>query len=218
MTSKPSPCWVTPAGETYDLFSAALDSPHILIAGASGSGKSVLINGLIATMLYRAPCNSAGGAQMVLIDPKRVELSQYKALPHVITHAGGQNPAEWLNALRRALDIMDRRYAEMERAGDRMYKGGDLYVIIDEWANIMFGMDCQTIDQLKKDIEIALNHFKRINLSIYTTIPGGPERDQAAIEAFYNSKYYQDLLSNPKIEIFDEWDGDNIHNVGHDIM
>lgn len=87
-----------------------------------------------------------------------------------------------------------------------------------QWVNIMFGMDCQTIDQLKKDIEIALKYFKRINLSIYTTIPGGPKRDQAAIEAFYYSEYYKNLLSNPKIEIFDEWDDGNVHNVGHDIM
>ncbi|SEL01224.1 hypothetical protein SAMN04487770_10538 [Butyrivibrio sp. ob235] len=86
-----------------------------------------------------------------------------------------------------------------------------------QWINLMYGMQGQTIDQLKKDIEIGLAHFKRINLSIFTTVPGGPLRDVAAITDFYSSDFYKELLDNPRIDIFDEWDEGNDHNVGHDI-
>lgn len=86
-----------------------------------------------------------------------------------------------------------------------------------DWINIMYGMDCQSFEQLQKDIEIGLEHFKRINLSIYTSIPNGPGRDDEAISAFYNSDLYRELKKNPRIDIFDEWDENNDHNVGHDI-
>lgn len=85
-----------------------------------------------------------------------------------------------------------------------------------QWINLMYGMEGQTFEQLKKDIEIGLKHFKRINLSIYTTVPGGPARDVDAISAFYNSDFYKELLSNTQVDIFDEWDEGNDHVVGHD--
>lgn len=87
-----------------------------------------------------------------------------------------------------------------------------------QWINLMYGMDCQTLSQLKKDIETGLKYFNRINLSIYTTVPKGPNRNSQGIKDFYKSEYYKELLKNPSIEIFDEWDKDNIHNVGHDII
>lgn len=128
--------YTTPTGSTYNFFTDVLKQNHTLVAGATGSGKSVVINGLIATILYRLPGNSVGRATMILVDPKRVELAQYKNLPHTLYHAAGQNPSEWKTALEMACRIMDRRYDEMERAGRREYTGGDLYVIIDEWASI----------------------------------------------------------------------------------
>lgn len=128
--------YATPTGSTYDFFENVLKQNHILIAGATGSGKSVVINGLIATILYRLPGNDAGRATMILVDPKRVELAQYKNVQHTLYHAAGQNPEAWKTALEMACNIMDRRYDEMERAGRREFTGGDLYVIIDEWASI----------------------------------------------------------------------------------
>lgn len=128
--------WATPGGKTYNLFEDALAAPHLLIAGSTGSGKSVLLNGLISTLLHRLPCNVQNGAKMILLDPKRVELAQYKNLPHTIAHASGQNPEAWRDALQIAVDEMDRRYNEMERQGLKTYNGGDLYVIIDEFASI----------------------------------------------------------------------------------
>lgn len=128
--------YTTPSGETYTLFTDILRQPHTLIAGCQGSGKSVVINGLIDTLMYRAPFDQDGGAQMVLIDPKRVELAAYKDLPHTLAHAAGFNPDAWLKALNSAIRIMDARYAYMEKKGLKKYDRGDLYVIIDEWANV----------------------------------------------------------------------------------
>lgn len=86
-----------------------------------------------------------------------------------------------------------------------------------QWINLMYGMEGQSPSQLKRDIDIGLKLFKRINLSIYTTVPGGPERNESGIKEFYESSYYQELLRNPSIDIFDEWDEENGHSVGHDI-
>jgi len=85
------------------------------------------------------------------------------------------------------------------------------------WINLMYGMEGQTFDQLQKDFEIGLKFFDRINLSIYTSVKEGPARDKAKIKAFYDSPLYQDLLDSKRVDIFDEWDDDNDHNVGHDI-
>lgn len=125
--------WTTPNGTRYDLFTDALTKPHLLVCGSTGSGKSVLLNGLISTILYRFPCDIPGGAGMILIDPKRVELMDYAHLPHTITHAAGHKPEEWAAALKLAEMEMDRRYSVMT---GKQYTGADLYVIIDEWAEI----------------------------------------------------------------------------------
>lgn len=124
--------WTTPAGRVYRLFEDMLEQDHILIAGATGSGKSVLINGILTTALYKAPSDVG----LILIDPKRVELAQYARLPHTLTHAAGFNPDAWASALGQAVSIMDARYAEMERKHLRKYVGSDIYVVIDEWANV----------------------------------------------------------------------------------
>lgn len=140
-TNKRKVHYISPEGKTYELFEDMLKQPHVLIAGATGSGKSVVINGLISTMLYRCPvdgisANGKPGAQMILIDPKRVELAAYKDMPHTLAHAAGFNPSAWMQALKQAITIMDKRYEYMERKGLKKYDKGDLYVVIDEWANV----------------------------------------------------------------------------------
>ena len=128
--------FTAPSGQVESLFLDILKQPHTLIAGATGSGKSVAMNGLIDTLMYRLPFDQNGGAQMILIDPKRVELADYKDLPHTLMHAGGQNPEAWCTALNKAVSIMDYRYNVMEKNRMKEYNGGDLYVFIDEWASI----------------------------------------------------------------------------------
>ena len=115
----------------YDLYQDMLEQPHLLIAGATGSGKSVVISGLIYTALLR----NSQSAQFVLIDPKRVELSMYRGLPHVLRYAS--EPGEMLDAIRYCMDLCEQRYREMQRQGVRKYTGGDVWLVIDEFADLM---------------------------------------------------------------------------------
>ena len=115
----------------YKPYRNALEQPHLLIAGATGSGKSVLVNGLIYTALFKAPSK----IQFVLIDPKRVELVQYKRLPHTIAYAS--EPLDMVNALQKAMDICEKRYRAMQRKRQRKSTESDVYVIIDEYADLI---------------------------------------------------------------------------------
>ena len=123
--------WRTPSGRIYNLYADMSKQPHLLIAGATGSGKSVVERGIIHSLLFHSPAR----VQLVLIDPKRVELVQYRDLPHVIAYAA--DPADRLQALKGAVDLMEQRFTVMAKRGGRMYEGTDVYVIIDELADIM---------------------------------------------------------------------------------
>lgn len=125
----------SPIGQIYELYSSMLEQPHLMIAGATGSGKSVVINAIIYTALYKFPFDSANGVQFILIDPKRVELAQYKSLPHTLCYAS--EPDEIIDTLQYAMTITESRYKAMQKAGSRKYSGSNIYVIIDEFADIM---------------------------------------------------------------------------------
>lgn len=127
---------VLPGGEYYTLYKTLTDYPHLLIAGATGSGKSVILNGIIHQCLLCAPTtNAKNGKEMFLCDPKRVELSPYKSLPHVAGYASeGNDIATLLNT---AIDEMNIRYKYMEQKNIRQWEWGHVYIIIDEWADLM---------------------------------------------------------------------------------
>ncbi len=126
--------------------------PHMLVAGATGSGKSILVHGLITSLLYK---NSPQTLRLALIDPKRVELSMYDGIPHLITPVITENKKA-LGVLRWAISEMERRYELLQRAGSRdiksynaNHKGPEAlpYVLIgiDEMADLMssFGRDVE---------------------------------------------------------------------------
>jgi len=93
--------------------------PHLLVAGTTGSGKSVCINGLIASMLFRFTPDEL---RFVIIDPKMVELQAYNALPH-LAFPIVVDPKKVLLALRWLIDEMERRYKMFSRAGVRNVVG-----------------------------------------------------------------------------------------------
>lgn len=127
--------WKTPAGARYTLYRDMLSQPHLMVAGATGSGKSVVINALIYTALFCKPTEGEGGAQLILIDPKRVELVGFKCLPHTLRYAS--EPAEMVQALVYAMSITEGRYHTMQRQGVKKWDGGQVYIVIDEFADLM---------------------------------------------------------------------------------
>lgn len=80
--------------------------PHLLIAGQTGSGKSVMINTLLSSLLYR---NSPSEMKLILVDPKQVEMAPYEDIPHLITPVINE-PEKTISALKWAVNEMERRY------------------------------------------------------------------------------------------------------------
>ena len=89
--------------------------PHLLVAGATGTGKSVSLNGMINSLLFKV---SPDMVRFVMIDPKRIELSIYKDIPHLL-HPVVTQPKEATRALRWAVEEMERRYMLLSDRGVR---------------------------------------------------------------------------------------------------
>ena len=139
-----------PGGSVYTPFLDLADRPHLLIAGATGSGKSVALNGIIHSLLmskYPSEC------QFVLIDPKKVELIQYARTPHCVRYASDH--PEIVRSLQWAIEETERRFSAMQAQGVREYLGGHLYVIIDELADLMVSIKKETLPLLQRLAQIG---------------------------------------------------------------
>ena len=123
--------YTTPSGTYSRLYADMAEQTHLLIAGATGSGKSVVINGIIHALLHDAPTDD----RFILIDVKRVELADYREIPHTMTYADDVHGA--VQALQDAITVTEARFADMQRRGLRSYDGSHLYIIIDELADLM---------------------------------------------------------------------------------
>ncbi len=119
--------------------------PHLLVAGATGSGKSVFINALIMSFIYR---NTPQQLRLILVDPKMLELSVFDGIPHLITNVITDNTVAY-NALAWAVTEMDRRYALMADTGSKNIESYNqkqksqnaklplIVIVVDELADLM---------------------------------------------------------------------------------
>ena len=155
----------TPAGSTYRIFSDMLKQTHILIAGATGSGKSTIVNGIVTNALYKSP-REVG---FILIDPKRVELREYADLPHTIAYV--RQFEQLPIAFKSVLDMVNIRLADMERKRLRMYDGSDIYVIIDEFMPIMTNKETrEAVLPILQEI-LAIARCARVHVILCTQSP-----------------------------------------------
>lgn len=117
--------------------------PHLLVAGATNSGKSVCLNTIIISLLYQ---NNPGDLRFIMVDPKRVELPAYNGIPHLLTPVITE-VSKTINALKWCLNEMDRRYDVLNKAGKKNIQSYNsdkpaeklpyIIFIIDELADFM---------------------------------------------------------------------------------
>ncbi len=117
--------------------------PHLLVAGQTGSGKSVMINDILTSLLYR---NSPSDLKLILVDPKQVELTPYNDVPHLLTPVINE-PEKCISALKWAVAEMERRLKAMSEVGRRNIEEYNnlkkeegmpyIVIVIDELADLM---------------------------------------------------------------------------------
>lgn len=133
--------------------------PHLLIAGQTGSGKSVGMNGFILSLLYK---NTPSELRMIMVDPKQVELGVYDGIPHLLTPVIN-SPDKALNALKWAVAEMERRYSTLKPVNARNLEEYNakvsskdqmpaIVIIIDELADLMMSGN-------KKEVESAITRI-----------------------------------------------------------
>ncbi|MBI4226489.1 DNA translocase FtsK, partial [Candidatus Roizmanbacteria bacterium] len=111
--------------------------PHVLIAGATGSGKSVLLNSWISTFQFRTKPENL---RMILVDPKRVELTLYNGIPHLLTEVIVE-PGKIISALKWTVSEMENRYKEFSKLGVRNLEGYNNFEEVERKPYILFVID-----------------------------------------------------------------------------
>ncbi|MBS4207563.1 DNA translocase FtsK [Bacillus sp. FJAT-50079] len=144
--------------------------PHLLVAGATGSGKSVCINGIITSILMRAKPHEV---KMMMIDPKMVELNVYNGVPHLLAPVV-TDPKKASQALKKVVNEMERRYELFSHTGTRNIEGYNEYmmrlnhendekqpllpfivVIVDELADLMMVASNDVEDSITRLAQMA---------------------------------------------------------------
>ncbi|GMB08399.1 DNA translocase FtsK [Thermolongibacillus altinsuensis] len=144
--------------------------PHLLVAGATGSGKSVCINAIITSLLMRTKPHEV---KMMMIDPKMVELSVYNGIPHLLTPVV-TDPKKASQALKKVVSEMERRYELFSHTGTRNIEGYNEYiqkhnqtaetpqptlpyivVIVDELADLMMVASSDVEDSITRLAQMA---------------------------------------------------------------
>ncbi len=198
------------------------EMPHMLVAGSTGSGKSVALNTIIISMIYKY---GPEDLRFILVDPKQVEFYMYNGLPHLLMPEAIIDPAKSLNALDWAIGEMERRYALLRESGVREImeynelpevknhtkeKLAHIVIIIDEVGDIM------TLSNVKKDFEEKVRRLTQkaraigINLILATQRPSVdvitgvikanlPSRMAFAVQNYQDSKTILDTGGADKL-------------------
>ena len=136
--------------------------PHLLVAGSTGAGKSVSINSMVMSILYKA---SPKEVKMLMIDPKLLELSIYEDIPHLVSPVI-TNPKQAAEALRKMVFEMERRYRLLAEKGARNIDSYNrnstdeeqipyIVVFIDELADLMFASSREVEDSITRLAQMA---------------------------------------------------------------
>lgn len=135
--------------------------PHLLVAGQTGAGKSVLMNTFLCSLLYRT---SPAEVKMILVDPKRVELTGYNGIPHLLSPVIVE-PEKVISALRWVMREMDSRYKLFAQAGARNIASYNemsgfqampyIVVVIDELADIMLFAPVEVEDAITRIAQMS---------------------------------------------------------------
>lgn len=135
--------------------------PHCLIAGTTGSGKSVMLNAFIGSLLFR---NSPDELKLLLIDPKRVEMTNYNGIPHLLAPVITE-PEKILSSLKWAMAEMDRRYKLFQSVGVRNISSYNemsgfqalpyIVIVIDELADLMMFAPVEVEDAITRIAQLA---------------------------------------------------------------
>ncbi len=139
---------------------------HLLIAGSTGSGKSVFIHSIVMSLLYK---HSPEDLRLIMIDPKKVEFNRYNGLPHLLTPEVVMGSDKAINALKWCVKEMDRRYDLMSKSGynniepynrSELVKAGQfekfpyIVIIVDELAELMMAN--------KKEVEACIQRITQL--------------------------------------------------------
>ncbi len=195
-------------------------TPHLLIAGATGSGKSVCINSIIVSILMRTRPEEV---KLLLIDPKKVELINFNHIPHLLTEVI-INPKEANIALKRVVKIMEERYDLFNETGTKNIAGYNAYmesqgkskkdqmpyivVIIDELADLMLIAAKEVEDSIMRITQLA--RAAGIHLIVATQRPSTdvitgliksniPSRISFAVSSSIDSRTILDMMGAEKL-------------------
>lgn len=161
----------------YPFSELIFDASHVLIGGATGSGKTTLIDDIIYSILAKYSPNEA---RLILIDPKRVSFRKYKNLPH--TYGYGKTNEEILDLLDNVIALMEKRQDEMDEKGLELYDGSYIFVIIDELADLM--TTCKKEIKPKLQRIAQLGRASKIKLICATQAPNRDVIDKNLVVNF----------------------------------
>ena len=138
--------WKLPPTQTINLYRDMLKQTHLLIAGATGSGKSTLIDGLLQTMLHQPPDQ----VKYIILDRKFTTLRPYAQAPHSMRHARSLD--EMIQTLRDTIQLMQTRFDYLEHHPADF---SDVYLIIDELADLMTTRKRQATPLLQELLQLS---------------------------------------------------------------